>query len=89
MQVYLILDEFILGGEFEETSKKVILLTQWLLQQTVARSPGHILKPACCSTILCLLTSALSPTLLDCAAGCPAHHQVILDRLKELDSIDT
>lgn len=23
MQVYLILDEFILGGEFEETSKKV------------------------------------------------------------------
>jgi hypothetical protein len=23
LQVYLILDEFILGGEFEETSKKV------------------------------------------------------------------
>ena len=41
MQVYLILDEFIMGGELQETSKKVraqqgLALAVWSMQSTGA-----------------------------------------------------
>lgn len=69
--MYLILDEFILGGEFEETSKKV------RRRRTVP--PGE-----CAGQVkACAPRSSLTS-----AALCCGRVQVILERLKELDSIE-
>ena len=75
VQVYLILDEFIMGGEIQETSKKVRL--------------GH-----------CYIFAAHQPSLhsssctCSCASSCwglylLACGQVILERLSELERIET
>lgn len=72
VQVYLILDEFILGGEFEETSKKVRRWERRTTRRCAARiSISQSVRPGCpdsCCTVLDV--------------------QVILERLKELDSIE-
>jgi hypothetical protein len=90
-QVYLILDEFIMAGEIEETSKRVcscaeVCVTCGLEKlETVApclamtHPPGRAMLP-------------ITPTPRSCSdklLACCRLFQVILDRLAELEKIDT
>lgn len=73
-QVYLILDEFILGGELQESSKKV-RGRGWEARQGAAR----ILRER--------LAASRVPDALLPHPGC--YNQVMLMRLQELEAIET
>jgi len=70
LQVYLLLDEFIMGGELQETSKKASLICKPAHEQRTLTSVIHRRRAAC--------TDALCDIV-----------QVVLERLAELDKIET
>jgi len=71
LQVYLLLDEFIMGGELQETSKKASLVCKHAHDQRTQTSVIHRRRAVACTDALCDIV------------------QVVLERLAELDKIET
>jgi len=69
--VYLLLDEFIMGGELQETSKKASLVYRHAHEQRTLASVIYRRPAVACTDALCDVV------------------QVVLERLAELDKIET
>lgn len=95
MQVYCILDEFIIGGEIQETSKKVCGQTCCCLSGWRCWALCCCCSCSCRSLQRCFATAAATArpaTLLHAICPCLLWlllPQVVLERLKELDALET
>jgi hypothetical protein len=79
LQVYLILDEFILGGEFEETSKKVHGVRPWASVPVRCRQPGQPTATGACDAVARSGTTA-SHREQTTPTGCPRPARVLCAR---------
>lgn len=78
LQVYLLLDEFIMGGELQETSKKVYSSASGLTCSLYRT----------CNLMVCSWPSSVKYTTGQTQAWITGV-QVVLERLAELDKIET